>query len=675
MSRLSLASASVAAVCAYSSLTAATVYVDDDWAGQGGDGSAESPFGTLQEAESAMNTLDRMSVAEGVYSGDVDFGSKTITNEVLVGTATYSGDVATSGTFNRTGAGTLVLNGTNTFGSLQVREGKTIVAPPNAGVTNKLTTTGLSLTSSSSSLIVSNAETSISVPGGSVNTAAGSTLAFVGGKLTASVKNYFAPGGYNDSASSSYGTLLLDGVDAKISGPGSFAPGRMAPGRVIITNNASLKVENLLARRGNIYQYSGTVDVFGGGTDALAIGYNVGFTMNYYLYGGTLDKSVTANEYRANIGGCQGQGAGAKGYLYVYGGDVFIRCPNCRIGVTSNNAGGLYVRGGNFTMPHHYTNHSYLNVGYMGDGELEVSNGGVATIDGSVVVLSNSAGSRTGKASLISNGTLKARRLVSNANVQGTGDKATLILDGGKMIANTSAIAEFMQGFTAASVGIGGVVIDTTGQNLTIAQSFAARTGQSAPSALTAADLAALPAFTKAGAGTLTLTGTNDWICATCVSNGTLVVGDEALPATTLQLCGGVLDLGGNSFTVANLVGHGIVSNGTLTVTGAVWPGVYESGTLKIDSTATLNMTTLGCSVASDGTCGVLAVDGALDLSGVTVIGENMGNKPSNRGLTLATATTLTGVPGMDASLGDNRVSVGGGKLRVGAPGMMLIFR
>ena len=661
-------------------VSAATVYVDAAWQGQGGDGSSERPFGTLQEAASAVSSLDKISVADGSYAGDVDFGSKIITNEVLAGTATYVGDVATSGTFNRTGAGTLVLNGTNTFGSLQVREGKTIVAPPNAGVTNKLTTTGLSLTSSSSSLIVSNAETSINLPSTSgVGTRSGSNLAFVGGKLTVSVKSgrYFSPGGSDGSATASYGTFLLDGVDATISGGGSLAPGYLAAGRVIITNETSLKVENLLGRRGDIYQYSGKVDVYGGGTDALTIGYNVGLTMNYYIYGGILDKSPSSNSYRANIGGCWGQGADPKGYLYVYGGDVFIRCPNCWIGVGHNNVkqtGGLYVRGGNFTMPR---DSSVLSVGYEGNGTLEVSNGGVATINGSVIVLQESAGGRTSSVSLLSNGTLKARRLVSNANVKGTGDKATLVLDGGKMIANTSATAEFMHGFTAASVGVSGVVIDTAGQSLTIAQSFAARTGtgQSAPTAATAAELAALPAFTKAGAGRLELTGANEWLCATCVSNGTLAVGDAAMPATTtLQLCGGVIDLGGNSFTVANLVGYGIVSNGTLTVTGAVWPGVYEPGTLKIDSTATLNFTKLGCYVSSVGTCGVLAADGALDLSGVTVVGENMGSKPSTRGLTLATAATLTGAPGVDASLGDNRVSVGGGKLRVGAPGVVLMF-
>ena len=58
--------------------------------------------------------------------------------------------------------------------------------------------------------------------------------------------------------------------------------------------------------------------------------------------------------------------------------------------------------------------------------------------------------------------------------------------------------------------------------------------------------------------------------------------------------------------------------------------------------------------------------------TGVTVVGENMGNKQPNRGLTLATATTLTGVPGTDVSIGDNRASVVGEKLRVGVPGCII---
>ena len=109
-------------------------------------------------------------------------------------------------------------------------------------------------------------------------------------------------------------------------------------------------------------------------------------------------------------------------------------------------------------------------------------------------------------------------------------------------------------------------------------------------------------------------------------------------------------------------------------MTGAVWPGVYESGTLKIDSTATLNMATLGCCIASDGTCGCLEVAGAQSLAGVTVVGEGMENKGS-KGLTLVKASAITGSPTRDASLAGNGISVSGGKLRIGAPDFIISYR
>ena len=241
-----------------------------------------------------------------------------------------------------------------------------------------------------------------------------------------------------------------------------------------------------------------------------------------------------------------------------------------------------------------------------------------------------------------------------------------------KVVANASANVDFMSGFTAASVGIGGGEIDTNGQDLEISQNFAARSGQAAPAAATAAELAALPAFTKTGAGRLELTGTNEWLCATCVSNGTLAVGERALPATTLRLGGGIIDLGGETHTVANLVGSGIVSNGTLVVTGTVWPGVGDSGTLKIDATASISFATLGCSVAADGTCGCLEVDGTLNLAGVTIVGENMENKKPSRGLTIVRASSISGRPAT-LFVSENAVSVVGGVLRIGAPGLMLM--
>ena len=682
--------AAVAASVTFS-LAAATVYVDDDWAGQGGDGSAERPFGTLQEAAAAVSSLDKISVAEGTYPGDVDFGSMTLTNEVPSGTAKATGNVESSGTFCRAGEGVLMLNGlTNEFAALSLASGSTTVVAPTAdGVTNVLKLTNLSTASGAEdglALSVTNTETSIDASA-TVAIASGRHV-FSGGKLDISVQNqagkYFRYGYYwKNTAPKAIGAaeLILDNTEAKITASqgvflGNFTTYANYTANIIITNGATLSSSRFYANHAKICQYSGNVSITGGGSRDFSLSYNQGGTVDYYLYGGTLDKTAE-NDYAAVIGGGTDSGNvyNGTGRMFIYGGNAIFRCRDCFIGSRSDgtkcNNGYIYVRGGNFTMTR---SGSQVYVGREGNGTFEVSDGGVATINGSVIALADSAGGRTANVSILTNGTLKARRLVSNANAN-EDDTAILVLDGGKMIANTSAAAEFMQGFTSASVGIGGVVIDTAGQDLTIGQSFTMRDGQSAPVASTAADIAALAAFTKAGEGTLSLTGDNDWLCATCVSNGTLVVGADALPAaTTLQLHGGVIDLGGNSLTVANLVGFGVVSNGTLTVTGAVWPGVYESGTLKIDSTATLNMTRVGCSVASDGTCGCLETAGTLNLSGVTVVGENMENKKRG-GLTLARAAAFTGSPVGDPSLAGNAVSVSGGKLRIGAPGFFLIFK
>ena len=673
------------------SLVAGTVYVDDDWAGQGGDGSEERPFGTLQEAAAAVSSLDKISVADGTYPGDVDFGSMTLTNEVPSGTAKVTGIVKSSGAFRRTGEGVLMLNGlTNSFSSLTLLKGsKTVVAPTEPGVTNTLMMTSDFVTdfgaSDAFSLVVSNCDTQISKSG--TIQIRGGRHAFVGGKLkvtTTGSGTYFRPGYYSKSAAPKvYGgmELVLDNIAVTLNAltiVGNRPSYADIPGTIIITNDATITTGyNFWHNYGSIRQYSGKVKITGNGAPMLSISYNTNASASYYLHGGTLEQSYAAPQNAVVIGGgaTSGNTFDEHGYLYIYGGEAIFNAKNCFLGYritgTKYHRGYLYVRGGKLSMPYSKDTGAQLTIGRQGNGTFEVSSGGEATINGSVVALAESAGGRTASVSMLTNGTLKARRIVSNANVNGTGDSANLVLDGGKMIANTSATAEFMHGFTAASVGVGGVVIDTAGQNLTIAQSFAARDGQFAPTASTAAELAALPAFAKAGAGKLTLTGTNEWLCATCVSNGTLVVGDRALPATTLQLRDGVIDLGGNSFTVANLVGYGIVSNGTLTVTGAVWPGVYESGTLKIDSSATLNLSTLGCCVASDGTCGCLEVTGPLDLSGVTVVGEGMENK-NRRGLTLARATAFVGTPTADVSLAGNGISVSSGTLRIGAPGVII---
>jgi autotransporter-associated beta strand protein len=351
----------------------------------------------------------------------------------------------------------------------------------------------------------------------------------------------------------------------------------------------------------------------------------------------------------------------------AYGGGVYL----ARGG--SGDNGQLNVRGG---AVHLRGAGAALYIGYKGSGTVDVSDGGVLDVlNGTIVAVpkDQDVAGRTGTLRVTDGGTVKARTVYSDTAVS----TAAIVLDGGNVVANAgSATNDLIYGFTSAAVGVGGATIDTNGQDKRISQSFAARTGtgQSVPTAESAAQLASLPAFTKVGAGTLSLTGENGWSCATCVSNGTLSVASGALPATTLRLGGGVIDICGASHTVAHLIGFGVVSNGTLTVTGTVWPGADGAGVLKIDATASVALSAIGCRVGPQGTCGLLDVDGTLDISGVRLLGENLAGRNADRGLTLVRARALTGRPAT-LRVWDLGVTVDGARLRLGVPGTTIILR
>ena len=335
---------------------------------------------------------------------------------------------------------------------------------------------------------------------------------------------------------------------------------------------------------------------------------------------------------------------------------------------SGRDTGNIYVRGGSFKMPF---NGAVLYLGYQGNGTLEVSDGGAAEVNGVVCALPvSSIINRNGTINILTNGTLKARCVFSAC----TNDTATLVLDGGTLVANTSAAADFLYGFTAASVGVGGATVDTAGFDLKVSQDFAARDGQTWDVDGTAAALADAPAFTKVGAGTLTLHGTNTYLCATCVSNGTLAVTDaQSLPATTtLRVAtNAVVNLSEKSHTVANLMGSGLVTNGTLTVTGTVWPGYPDAGTLTVNG-ATLAPRKLAYVLGADGTCGQLAVNGPLDLTGVEITVDNLAKKGKGS-LTLVTAGSIAGTP--TCSQPEAVIFVDGNSVRLGAVGMTVIIR
>ena len=610
---------------------------------------------------------DMLTFENGIYS--IWGPSNSVDLVVGAGTVLVKGNVTNDNTFIRSGDGTLALDGVTSLRNVSIKgNGTTLVTNTTFSAAGWITVTN------SAQVVFSNTVANIA----GLTTHGGTRVTILGGTVTSTGNLY--PG---NRITGKAGTLVLDGTTVTLGSSLYFYPGYYSSGNnngtgdVIVTNDAQFTMGYLYGRHGTIRQYSGTVKVTNKATGSLRIGCHGSGTCSYYIYGGTLDRTLASSGNGFHLGLNTNSGS-PTGNLFVYGGEAIMRCQYGYLGrysaggheskTSGRDTGNIYVRGGSFKMPY---NGGALYVGYQGNATLEVSDGGTAEVNGVVCALPvSSITNRNGTVNILTNGTLKARRVYSTC----TNDTATLVLDGGTLVANTSAAADFLYGFTAASVGVGGATVDTAGFNLTFAQDFAARGDQTWDVDATASALEAAPAFTKVGAGTLTLHGTNTYLCATCVSNGTLAVTDaQSLPATTtLRVAANAeVDLSEKSHTVANLMGSGLVTNGTLTVTGTVWPGYPDAGTLTVKE-ATLAPAKLAYVLDEEGTCGHLAVNGPLDLTDVEIVVDNLANKGKGA-ITLVTAQSITGTPTCNQP--EAVIYVDGNTVRLGAVGMTVIIR
>ena len=341
------------------------------------------------------------------------------------------------------------------------------------------------------------------------------------------------------------GTLTVhDSLNVGDNGTGSLT---VAPGGAVAVE--TLYVAKFGVAAGTVTQTGGAVTSLAGGTDwriggatgtadAAAVGV-------YNLNGGTV-----ADAYNLQVG-AYGRGtvnqtggtATVSGYLSVgrYGGAV----------------GNLNVSGGSLVA----SAQPVLIVGEQGTGTLRVSaagtvaaqqltvghNGGVGTVaqtGGTVtatagVLLARAAGG-TG-AYTLSGGTLNAASVARGA---GTG---SFTFDGGTLTP-TADSAAFVAGLTSATVTTSGGTVDTAAHTVTVAQPFTGPGG-----------------LTKAGPGTLTLTGANTYAGVTTVAAGTLAL------SPTGSVAGGLKVAATAALTwAAQTPGRGLLarSAGPLTVDG-----------------------------------------------------------------------------------------------------------
>jgi T5SS/PEP-CTERM-associated repeat protein/autotransporter-associated beta strand protein len=195
--------------------------------------------------------------------------------------------------------------------------------------------------------------------------------------------------------------------------------------------------------------------------------------------------------------------------------------------VVNGSGGGLIVEGGLMTTPQIRLGYNTTQAGAV--PVLTVA-GGLLQVTATVNIADNVNGS--GRV-VLTGGVMEAPfiRGWTGAAARGGNGLALLEGDGGVLRARRSEV-NFLLWFDAATLGARGLTIDTAGFNVTAAQSFTDKAG-------------ACGALIKAGAGTLTLSGTNTH-AVTVVADGMVAVADSgALGRSAVVTNGATLSLAG----------------------------------------------------------------------------------------------------------------------------------
>jgi len=593
-------------------------------------------------------------------------GSFTTARDVTVGstgsslgantgdTLTSTGVVSGSGTLNTQGAGTIVLDGTNTYtGGTAIHDGVVqISSDANLGAAGggialsggSLHTTGdiastraITTTSGAGGFDVDTGTTfstsgAVSGTGGLVKNGEGTlaisgTLSQMGG---ATVNDgTLALSGNNSylGANTLNGGTLQIASDTNLGDAGNhvvFQGGQLhvtgdtTTARTVDTTTGS--DADLVVDSGKTFAVNGTVQGNGGlvasGTGTLVLGGNNTYTGGTLVNGGTVQ---IGND--AALGAASGAITLAGGTLHTTG-DVA-------------SARNVTLSGGDFAIDQGATFATTGNVG--GNGGLVKNGSGTLEIDGTA--------SHTG-GTTINDGTLV---LAGNNGYTGgtTLNGGTLQVASDANLGNTSDALVFNGGTLHATGDVSGTRAITVNTDALIAT-------DSTATFATSGTVSGHGGVSKSGDGTLILSGNNTYEGGTTIDGGTLQIASDAnLGASTSALTfnGGSLHTTGTIVTqrTLNLAGSATVVNdaGTsLTTAGSV---VGNGGLVK-DGAGTLSIT--GVASHTGGTTvneGTLVLSGNNTYTGGTVI----------NGGTLSIAS--------DANLGDaaNAVTLNGGNLTV----------
>jgi fibronectin-binding autotransporter adhesin len=246
----------------------------------------------------------------------------------------------------------------------------------------------------------------------------------------------------------------------------------------------------------------------------------------------------------------------------------------------------------------------------VGSGEISLSGSGVmqfasgtitaalVNVAGSSQLLLNAALLNAGTLALSTSGNVQVTTGTISANLVTLSGSSVFDLDGHNLSIPTLS-------------GTGGTIGNLGGGNVTLTISD----GNTSTFGGVIQNTTGTLALTRAGTGTLLLTGTNTYSGGTTISGGVLRMGNtSALGSGPLTINGGMLDLNGNNLTIPNLSGTGGIiddpgpgGNMTLTVNGgsvATFAGVIQNtlGTIALTRSGTGTLILTGNNTYTGGT-------------------------------------------------------------------------